>query len=198
MDDDRNDDTPPGDFSWHELATHDWRSAWDFYRSLFGWERESEMDMGPAGTYFMFKRQGGVKPLGGIYNKPPEVPAPAWLPYILVPSADKAVGIAKANGGMVVNGPMDVPGGDRIAQIIDPLGAMIAVHSTAATAATAGTAGTAGEQRRAKRGGQKEAGKAVKKKPAKKKAAKKVVKKRPAAKKKVAKKKATKKKARRR
>jgi hypothetical protein len=34
-----------------------------------------------------------------------------------------------ANGGKIVNGPMQVPGGDWIAQGIDPQGAMFAVHS---------------------------------------------------------------------
>src|SRR5262245_11010347 len=40
---------PPGvgDFSWHELATSDWRGALTFYRNLFGWEETQSMDMGP-------------------------------------------------------------------------------------------------------------------------------------------------------
>jgi len=38
----------------------------------------------------------------------------------------------KANGGTVMNGPMDVPGGDRIAQCMDPQGAAFAIHSTKA------------------------------------------------------------------
>ena len=40
---------PPavGDFSWHELATTDWRAALAFYQNLFGWETTSAMDMGP-------------------------------------------------------------------------------------------------------------------------------------------------------
>jgi predicted enzyme related to lactoylglutathione lyase len=32
-------------------------------------------------------------------------------------------------GGQVINGPMEVPGGDWIAQGIDPQGAMFAIHS---------------------------------------------------------------------
>jgi len=31
----------------------------------------------------------------------------------------------------VLNGPMEVPGGDMIAQCMDPQGAMFAVHHTA-------------------------------------------------------------------
>lgn len=44
-----------GDFSWHELATTDWRAALTFYQRLFGWEETSAMDMGPGmGTYQVF------------------------------------------------------------------------------------------------------------------------------------------------
>jgi predicted enzyme related to lactoylglutathione lyase len=130
------DEVPPADFSWHELATNDWRSAWNFYRGLFGWEKESEMDMGPdLGTYFMFKRAGGTKSIGAMYNKPPQIPVANWLPYILVPSADRAATVAKANKGTVMFGPMEVPGGDRVAQIMDPVGAVIAVHAYAVAAA---------------------------------------------------------------
>ena len=44
-----------------------------------------------------------------------------------------------ANGGQILNGPMEVPGGDWIAQGIDPQGALFAVHSSkpAATKAPA-------------------------------------------------------------
>src|SRR5712691_1535078 len=39
-----SDATPAvGDFSWHELATTDWRSALTFYKSLFGWEETDSM-----------------------------------------------------------------------------------------------------------------------------------------------------------
>ncbi len=34
----------------------------------------------------------------------------------------------KAGGGQVLNGPMEIPGGDRIAQCLDPQGAAFALH----------------------------------------------------------------------
>ncbi len=37
----------------------------------------------------------------------------------------------KELGGQVLNGPMDVPGGDKIAQCMDPQGAVFALHSAA-------------------------------------------------------------------
>ena len=53
-----------GDFSWHELATSDWKAAFEFYKKLFGWQETSAMDMGPdLGMYQMYGRGGA--PLGG-------------------------------------------------------------------------------------------------------------------------------------
>ena len=117
-----------GEFSWHELMTTDQRAAFEFYEKLFGWNKTSAMDMGEQGVYQMYGR--GEVPLGGIYDAQPNTKAPPnWLPYIRVDSADRAVERAKELGGTVVNGPMEVPGGDRIAIILDPQGATMAVHS---------------------------------------------------------------------
>jgi predicted enzyme related to lactoylglutathione lyase len=70
-----------------------------------------------------------------MFNKSAEMPGPpAWLHYVRVESADAAAERVKAHGGSVVNGPMDVPGGDRIAKCADPQGAMFAVHSRKAGA----------------------------------------------------------------
>jgi uncharacterized protein len=119
---------PIGDFSWFELYTPNPEGAWRFYEKLFGWEKTSAMDMGPEmGTYQMFGRGGGI-PNGGIMKPPPGAP-PAWMPYAMVKDAKSAAATAAANGGKIVNGPMEVPGGDWIAQGIDPQGAMFAVHS---------------------------------------------------------------------
>jgi predicted enzyme related to lactoylglutathione lyase len=123
-----------GGFSWHELATTDAEAAWKFYRTLFGWQHTSSMDMGPAGAYLMFG-VGEPQPIGGIYNKPLEMPTPNWLPYIKVARADDTGVAATRAGGRVINGPMEVPGGDRIVVFIDPQGAAIAAHSVAAAPA---------------------------------------------------------------
>jgi predicted enzyme related to lactoylglutathione lyase len=130
-------DPKPLEFSWHELLTTDWKAAEQFYSDLFGWKKQSEFDMGPMGTYFMFGRDRFT--YGGMMNKPAEMPAPPhWLHYVQVPdSADAAAERATKAGGQVVNGPMEVPGGDRVAAIVDPQGAAFAVHSKAAVPATA-------------------------------------------------------------
>ncbi len=121
---------PPviGEFSWQELATHDHPAAFRFYEMLFGWTRTTVMDMGPVGQYQMFGRNG--LELGGMFNKPAEMPGPpAWTHYIMVDDVQRAADAAKAAGGQIINGPMEVPGGDWIVQALDPQGAMFAMHA---------------------------------------------------------------------
>jgi len=119
-----------GEFSWTELVTSDREAAWSFYSGVFGWELTEAMDMGPGGIYQMFSR--GAHPLGGFYNLPEGMTTPAWLFYVRVPDADAAVEKVKELGGSVLNGPMEVPGGGRVAQCLDPQGAAFAVHSESA------------------------------------------------------------------
>lgn len=119
-----------GEFSWHELATTDHEAAWEFYSGLFNWQKTDAMDMGEGGMYQMFGR--GAHPLGGMFNKPAEMPGPPnWLPYIMVDDVNASVEQIKKLGGQILNGPMEVPGGDLVAQCMDPQGAVFAVHSTA-------------------------------------------------------------------
>lgn len=130
------DDPPPvGMFSWNELATSDWRSAWTFYCGVFDWSDAGDFDMGDMGLYQMFGNRtnvpDGAESVGGMFDKPAEMPVAAWLHYIRVADLDAAVEAVTANGGIVANGPMEVPGGDRVAQCIDPQGVMFALHATA-------------------------------------------------------------------
>ena len=37
----------------------------------------------------------------------------------------------KEMGGQILRGPMEVPGGDKVVQCLDPQGAAFALHSTA-------------------------------------------------------------------
>ncbi len=120
---------PLGDASWHELATDGWEAAWSFYSDLFDWVKTDSMDMGEMGTYQMFGR--GAHPLGGMFARPPHIPVPNWLVYVRVPDVVAAVERVKEGGGQLVNGPMEVPGGDMVAQCMDPQGAMFAVHAVA-------------------------------------------------------------------
>jgi predicted enzyme related to lactoylglutathione lyase len=123
--------TPPqaGEHSWHELMTGDFQAAFDFYSSLFGWQKMDEHDMGELGTYMTWGLNG--REMGGMFKAMAGAP-PAWLGYVSVKDVHQTARKVKSAGGQVVNGPMEVPGGDWIVQVVDPQGAMFAAHATAA------------------------------------------------------------------
>jgi hypothetical protein len=117
-----------GDFSWNELTTGgDPAEALAWYGEIFGWKEVDRFDMGPDGPYVMFGRR--ERPYGGIF-RPPQG-AGSWLHYVRVPDVERAVAAAREAGGSVRADPMEVPGGDRIAQLLDPQGVPFAVHQTA-------------------------------------------------------------------
>ena len=120
----------PGEHSWHELMSTGYPAAIDFYAALFGWEKVAEHDMGPMGTYFIYGLDG--VPFGGMMKTMAPGSASHWLSYVHVKDVNQTAKKVKSAGGQVVNGPMEVPGGDWIVQAIDPQGAMFAAHATAA------------------------------------------------------------------
>lgn len=125
-----HDNAKEGEFCWNELMTDNQEAALDFYSQLFGWKKLDETDMGErVGTYVVFGI--GSKRLGGIMTRPKGLPLPPmWVYYAETKDLEGALGRAAAKGGTVMNGPMEVPGG-RIAQLMDPEGAMFALHQAA-------------------------------------------------------------------
>ncbi len=116
-----------GGVSWHELHTKDAGAAITFYTAVFGWQPVGTMDMGDMGTYHMF---GRAFPLGGMMNLLPAMAhiPPHWGFYFRVTDINAAVERVKAHGGQILNGPMDVPGGDLIVNCMDPQGAAFSLH----------------------------------------------------------------------
>ncbi len=116
-----------GEVGWRELATSDREAALAFYGRLVGWVKQDAMQMGPDMVYQMFGRAGeGAQ--GGVFTLTPAMPMPpCWSYYIRVDDFDGAVARIPALGGKIVNGPMDVPGDDRVIQAMDPQGAMFAL-----------------------------------------------------------------------
>jgi len=124
-----------GDFSWHDLATTDYEAAFAFYNEVFGWKKTEETDMGEMGVYQMFGPETDVGfSYGGMYSQAAGYPAPPhWLHYIMVRDIDAALARVTELGGQILNGPMEVPGGDMIAQCMDPQGGAFALHAPKAT-----------------------------------------------------------------
>lgn len=128
-------ETPPevGEASWHELMTTDAAAAMTFYSEVFGWQPSEVMDMGEMGKYHMFNRPVGM--IGGMMNTPPEMASvpPNWGIYFRVADLNAAMERIIANGGQILNGPMEVPGGDRILNAMDPQGAAFSLHEKKAS-----------------------------------------------------------------
>ncbi|MGE5276461.1 MAG: VOC family protein [Acidobacteriota bacterium] len=112
----------PGRFVWHDLTTDDPASCKKFYTALLGWEY---VDTTVLGHPYSVARLG-KKPVGGIHMPRSESygKTPAhWLSYMSVADVDAAVGRAKAEGGGVLAGPVDVGSVARAAVLRDPQGA---------------------------------------------------------------------------
>jgi predicted enzyme related to lactoylglutathione lyase len=120
-----------GDFTWHELATTDPDAALSFYTELFGWSKGAAHDMGEL-VYHIVTLDG--KDIGGVYKARDNSTPPNWLSYARVADASKAANAVKSAGGRVVNGPMEVPGGSWIVQVLDPQGGAIALVESAQAA----------------------------------------------------------------
>jgi uncharacterized protein len=114
----------PGRVGWHELLTSDRDKAFAFYADLFGWKK-ADAAVDAMGTYQMFS--AGGQTLGGMFTKPPAVPIPFWLYYFSVGDIGAAARRVKAGGGRVLEGPIDLPRGNRVARCLDPQGAMFAL-----------------------------------------------------------------------
>jgi len=114
-----------GHCAWNELVTEDREAAGAFYSELFGWEKTSEMDMGEMGPYEMYSVNGYG--LGAIMAKPEMMPISMWVQYLRVADIDAAAEYVTANGGQVLNGPMEIPDGEFVLQGMDPQGAFFAL-----------------------------------------------------------------------
>lgn len=116
-----------GHVCWRELMVTDPAGALRFYGELLGWQQLDALDMGDMGTYVIYGRDGQA--MGGIMTKPDGYPRPPhFFYYVQVDDLDGAVARTTRAGGQIMNGPMEIPGGNRIVQAIDPQGATFALH----------------------------------------------------------------------
>jgi len=108
----------PQHVRWNELSTSDPDAAIAFYTALFGWEQQGEMDMGDMGKYRFIQHHGvGI---GAVMRKPPQMPVSVWAYYIGVDDIDRAAAAIGAGGGTILNGPMEIPGGEYALNALDP------------------------------------------------------------------------------
>lgn len=131
-------DMPPvpmgtiGAIDWHELHSSDWQGGLKFYAEQFDWSATDAMDMGPMGTYQMFAMESVSGPtecgvtVGGMMNDP-QAPQPYWAFYFHVDDIDAAQQRITDNGGSVLFGTQEVPGGAWVINAMDPQGAMFSI-----------------------------------------------------------------------
>jgi predicted enzyme related to lactoylglutathione lyase len=106
---------------WNELATTEPQGAIEFYGKQFGWDQEGDMDMGEMGKYRFIQNRGTA--IGAVMAKPAQLPVSRWTYYFGVDDIDRAAEAVKSGGGQVLNGPMEIPGGEFAVNAMDPQGA---------------------------------------------------------------------------
>ena len=111
----------PQHVRWNELSTSDPEGAVEFYARHFGWVQEGDMDMGEYGKYRFIEKDGVM--IGAIMPRMPEMPVSLWSFYIGVDDIDRAAAAITDNGGSILNGPMEIPGGEFALNGVDPQGA---------------------------------------------------------------------------
>ncbi len=121
MDSDVFSPTQPQHIRWNELRSSDPDGAVAFYTRHFGWTQNGDMDMGPMGKYRFIQHQGDA--IGAVMAKPAELPASMWGYYIGVDDIDRAAQEIEVQGGKIVMGPMEIPGGEYSLDAIDRQGA---------------------------------------------------------------------------
>lgn len=115
----------PGTFGWSELNADTMESAFAFYSGLFGWSKSEDLDMGEMGIYRIFT--AGNDPVGGMMTRTKDCPLAYWQFYINVDNINAAIERITSNGGKVLHGPHEVPGGAWIVIASDPQGVSFAL-----------------------------------------------------------------------
>jgi predicted enzyme related to lactoylglutathione lyase len=114
--------------NWVDLQTTDQNAAKVFYTGLFGWTYDDQpMPQGPVYSMAML----GGNSVAAIAPQSPEMAAagapPMWNTYLAVDSVDDAVTKVEAAGGKVAMAPFDIMDAGRMAFVIDPAGAAVAL-----------------------------------------------------------------------
>jgi len=112
----------PQHVRWNELWSSDPEQSVDFYKRHFGWSQEGEMDMGEMGKY-RFVQHDGVG-IGAVMRTMPDMPHSTWNFYVGVDDIDRATEAVRSGGGQVINGPMEIPGGEYAVNAVDPQAAL--------------------------------------------------------------------------
>jgi predicted enzyme related to lactoylglutathione lyase len=119
---------PDATFCWADLATTDTAGGKAFYTTLFGWDYQ-DRPIAEGVYYTMFQKDGHhVAALGPMQPEQQAQGMPAfWTSYISVDDLEGTVVRVAELGGTVLMGPMDVFEEGRMALVMDPTGAPVAL-----------------------------------------------------------------------
>jgi predicted enzyme related to lactoylglutathione lyase len=123
----------PGTLTWVELYSNNIDRDGKFWLDTLGWKADAH-DMGPMGTYTIFKTDADQKSgVGGMMGMPPNLKgAPNfWLMYLATDDVDASTKKVKDLGGKVKMEPMDIPNIGRFSVVEDPTGASFALYKNA-------------------------------------------------------------------
>lgn len=114
--------------NWVDLQTTDQAAAKAFYSAVFGWSYDDQpMD---EGAVYSIAQLGGAG-VAAIAPQSPELRAagapPMWNTYLAVDSVDEAAAKVGPAGGTVAMEPFDVMDAGRMAFVLDPGGAAVAL-----------------------------------------------------------------------
>ena len=114
--------------NWVDLQTTDQAAAKAFYTGVFGWSYDDQPMEGDA-VYSIARI--GAESVAAIAPQSPELAAagapPMWNTYLAVDSADEASAKVGPAGGTVAMEPFDVMDAGRMAFVLDPSGAAVAL-----------------------------------------------------------------------
>lgn len=114
--------------NWVDLQTTDPDAAKSFYGQLFGW-RYNDMPTPQGPVYSMAMKDDGV--VAAIAPQAPDMVTegvpPMWNTYLAVHDVDAAAAQVEPAGGKLLMAPFDVLQAGRMAIVMDPTGAAIAL-----------------------------------------------------------------------
>jgi uncharacterized protein len=115
--------------NWVDLQTTDQSAAKEFYSGLFGWTYDDQ-PMPPGDAVYSMAMLGD-NTVAAIAPQSPDMAAagapPMWNTYIAVDNVDDAVAKVAAAGGQVAMPPFDIMDAGRMAFVMDPGGAGVAL-----------------------------------------------------------------------
>lgn len=116
-----------GKCNWNKLISRDHAATNAFFTRVFDWRYPHKMEMpGDLGDYTFVHVGGSDEAIGATMQAHPDHP-PGWTFYFRAPDIEVAATHIAAAGGKVLQGPMEVPGGDMVLVATDPEGVRFGV-----------------------------------------------------------------------